>query len=75
MEEWAAMAFGGKDDEVIESLFEFCGVYPSSGLPDVLGKRVEKRVERLMEEKREKEAQMMIKRVFEAPWAQESKVW
>ena len=81
MEEWAREAFGGGEgrqagrEEVVASLFEFCGVYPHSGLPDVLGKQVEKRVEELMAEQKNKEAEAVIKRLFEAPWAQGHKVW
>lgn len=80
MEEWAREAFGGGEgrqagrEEVVASLFEFCGVYPHSGLPDVLGKQVEKRVEELMAEQKNKEAKALIKRLFEAPWAQGHKV-
>lgn len=59
---------------MVASLFEFCGVYPHSGLPDVLGKQVEKRVEELMGEGKNKEAKALIKRLFEAPWAQGHKV-
>jgi hypothetical protein len=81
MEEWAREAFGGGEgrqagrEEVVASLFEFCGVYPHSGLPDVLGKQVEKRVEELMGEQKNKEAKALIERLFEAPWAQGHKVW
>ena len=40
MEVWARDAFQSpREEEVVESLLEFCGVYPHSGLPDVLGKR------------------------------------
>lgn len=40
MAEWAAHAFKGEEEgRAIESLLEFCGVFPCSGLPDALGKR------------------------------------
>lgn len=40
MAEWAAHAFSGEaEGQAIESLLEFCGVFPFSGLPDALGKR------------------------------------
>lgn len=40
MAEWARHAFGGEEEaRAIDSLLEFCGVFPFSGLPDALGKR------------------------------------
>jgi len=40
MAEWTRHAFGGEEEgAAIESLLEFCGVFPFSGLPDALGKR------------------------------------
>lgn len=40
MGDWARHAFAGEEEgRAIESLLEFCGVFPFSGLPDALGKR------------------------------------
>ena len=38
MEAWAQASFG-EGPGSLESLFEFCGAYPHTGLPDVLGRR------------------------------------
>lgn len=75
MAEWAKYAFQGSDTEVIESLLEFCGVYPHSGLPDVLGTRVDAYLEVLIQQGKNKEALHLIRRLLQAPWAAEQKVW
>lgn len=76
MEVWAQETFGtGGGGEAVESLFQFCGVYPHTGLPEVLSRQVERRVGELMVGTRYKEAVTLISRLLEAPWAQGHKIW